>query len=254
MEENDSARDLDLAAHVQKILFPKASPVCEWGEIGFQNRMAHGVGGDYFDFLTMSDTCQIIFLGDVTGRGVHASLIMALLYGFIHHAFRNPCPCQDIVRQINNFLLTFTSRSRRFDQFFSTMLFYGIINPETQRMTYVNAGHPAPLVRRGDFLFTLPVTSRPLGYFPDPEIATASISLQEEDRLLLYTDGIIEATNKDGEFFGEERLERMLLQSEQNNLEFLDKLFRTLTKFTGKDSPEDDCTAIVVDFKGHHRR
>lgn len=81
-----------------------------------------------------------------------------------------------------------------------------------------------------------------------------SISLQKEDRLLLYTDGIIEATNEDGESFGTERLEQMLLQSDQNHLEFLDDLFRALNEFSGKDFPDDDCTAIVVDFKGYHRR
>ena len=250
MEENGRDLDLGLAVRVQKILFPKTSPVCDWGNIGFKNRMAHGVGGDYFDFLTMSDACQVIFLGDVTGHDLHASLIMALLYGYIHRAFTIPCPCRQIVSQINDFLLSFAARSREFDQFFSSTLFYGIINPRTRKMTYVNAGHPAPLLRRGDVLFTLPATSRPLGFFHSPEITMESISLQKEDRLLLYTDGITEATNESGEPFGLGRLERILLQSDCNHLEFLENLFGVLTEFTGKNSPDDDCTAIVVDFNG----
>ncbi len=60
MKENGSDLDLDLAAHMQKIFFPKAFPVCKWGNIGFENRMAHGVGGDYFDFLIMSSTCLVV--------------------------------------------------------------------------------------------------------------------------------------------------------------------------------------------------
>ena len=173
--------------------------------------MAHEVGGDYFDFLTMSDACQVILLGDVTGHELHASLVMALLYGYIHGAFRVSCPCQDIVRQINEFLLSFARRSKKYDQFFSSTLFYGIINPKTQRMTYVNAGHPAPLVRRDDGLFTLSATSHPLGFFSSPEIAMESIELQKNDRLLLYTDGITEATNQAGEPFGQKRVGEVLL-------------------------------------------
>ena len=250
MEENGNDLDLGLATQVQKILFPKASPVCEWGNIGLKNRMTQGVGGDYFDFLTMSDACQVIFLGDVTGHGLHASLIMAILYGYIHRAFSAPCPCRDIVCQINDFLLSFSKRSKDFDQFFSATLFYGIINPKTQKMAFVNAGHPAPLIRRGDTLFTLPATSPPLGFFDNPEITMERIELKKEDRLLLYTDGITEATNQDGEPFGQERLEQILRHPDYNHLEFLDNLFDALKKFTVKDPPSDDCTAIVVDFHG----
>ncbi|NIR17450.1 MAG: serine/threonine-protein phosphatase, partial [Desulfobacterales bacterium] len=179
MANKGSDLDVDLANQVQKVLFPKSSPHCTWGNIGLKNRMAQGVGGDYFDFLPMSDGCQVILLGDVTGHGLHASLIMALLYGYIHRAFSIPCPCRDIVSQLNDFLLSFAARSKEFDQFFSASLFYGIVNPDTRKMTYVNAGHPPPLVRRDGQLFILPATSPPLGFFADPEIAMGKISLEK---------------------------------------------------------------------------
>lgn len=240
-----------MANQVQKVLFPKTSPPCKWGNIGHKNRMAQGVGGDYFDFLSMSDGCQVIFLGDVTGHGLQASLIMALLYGYIHHAFSTPCPCRDIVYQLNDFLLSFAARSKEIDQYFSATLFYGIINPETRKLTYVNAGHPAPMVLRGETLFTLPATSPPLGYFNDPQIALERIALTKGDRLLLYTDGITEAVNREGEPFGQTRLEQIVRQTGYGHLELLEHLFVNLTEFTAKDSQDDDCTAIVVDFHGY---
>ena len=75
---NRLAEDLDLAGQVQRLLFPKSSPICDWNCIGVKNRMARSLGGDYFDFITMPDNCQIVFIGDVTGHGLHASVVMSL--------------------------------------------------------------------------------------------------------------------------------------------------------------------------------
>jgi len=251
MADHETDLDLGLARQVQKILFPKTAPTYGWGEIGIMNRMAGGVGGDYFDFLPMSDGCQVIFLGDVTGCGLHASLIMALIYGYIHRAFDTPCPCQDIVTQLNDFLLSFATRSEEFDQFFSSTLFYAIINPETRKVTYVNAGHPPPLVRRGKSIFSLAATSPPLGFFAMPDISTRRMSLEKGDRLLLYTDGITEATNCEGVSFGRERVEDILRQTTDDHMELLDNLIGSLTIFTEKELQKDDCTAIIIDFHGY---
>lgn len=194
--------------------------------------MAQGIGGDYFDFLTMSDRCQVIILGDVTGHGLHASLVMALLYGYIHRAFDTPCPCREIVCQLNDFLLSFSRRAAGFEEYFSTTLFYGIINPESRLLTFLNAGHPAPLVRRDEELIPLTANASPLGFFENYEVAMESIQLKKGDRILLYTDGITEATNQDGVPFGQERLEHVLLTAVGSHLEVLDNLFDAHMAFT----------------------
>lgn len=242
--------DIDLARQVQKMLFPKLSPACKWGHISTKSRMAQGVGGDYFDFHTMSDECQVIYLGDVTGHGLHASMVMALLYGFFHQAFRQPCPCRDIVWQVNDFLQSFAVRSEEYDQFFSSTLFYCIINPRFEKMTYVNAGHPPPVVLRGSSLLSLPATAPPIGFFAYPEIGMETFMLKKGDRLLLYTDGITEAVNIAGESFGLNRLQEALVNSEEGKSDFLVKLFDDLKDFDVNHSPQDDCTAITVDFYG----
>ncbi len=247
-ENNNGLLDIKLASHVQQILFPKASPACTWCCIGTKNRMALGLGGDYFDFINMPDDCQAVFIGDVTGHGLHASLVMALLYGFIHRSSRDICAPLDLVAHANEFLLSFAARSREYDYFFSSTLFCGIIDPRTLKMDYVNAGHPFPLVRRGDDIYSLTATAPPIGFFSRPEISRGTFQFAPGDRLLLYTDGITEAANGQGILFGRDRLKKVLLEKDGDHLHFLDELFAELAAFGTADPPSDDCTAIVVDF------
>ncbi len=242
--------DVGLASHVQQLLFPKISPACGWCCIGIKNTMAHSLGGDFFDFATLPDDCQAVFVGDVTGHGLHASVVMSLLYGYIHHSFRDQCSPLDVVHQANDFLQTFAVRSKEFDHYFSSTLFCGIIDPVTLEMEYVNAGHPEPLVRRGDEVLSLAPTGPPIGFFDDPEIAMGRLQFRSGDRLLLYTDGITNSFNKAGEFYELERLKAGLRRNRSNHLEYLEELFADLKEFGAEDPPGDDCTAIVVDFNG----
>ncbi|ORJ58548.1 PP2C family protein-serine/threonine phosphatase [Geothermobacter hydrogeniphilus] len=242
--------DLDLASGVQQLLFPKSSPVCNWSCIGIKNRMAQGVGGDYFDFITLGDGCQLIFLGDVTGHGLQASLVMGLLYGFIHRSAAQDCDPLRVLREINTFLRLFAKRSEKYDYFFSSTLFCGVINPDSLCMEYVNAGHVAPVVRRGDELFRLEPSGQPLGYFDQPELDLELFRLRRGDRLLLFTDGITEAEGRNGEQFGRRRLERLVRDHHEDHLDFLDEVFASLQRFGVSDPLADDCTAIVIDMHG----
>ena len=240
--------DVGLASHVQQLLFPKSSPLCNWCCIGVENRMASGLGGDYFDFITLPGGGQSLFIGDVTGHGLHASVVMSLLYGFIHRSSYDACSPLTLVEQVNSFLQTFARRSERLDYYFSSTLFWANIDPGTLHMEYVNAGHPAPLVQRGGQILSLPATAPPVGFFDEPDISLGSFDFQRHDRLLLYTDGITEAGNGQGDFFGRERLTGILQEKDSDHQQFLQQLFAELRAFGADDSPADDCTAIVVDF------
>ncbi len=243
--------DLNLAGQIQQLLFPKSSPVCAWNCIGVRNRMAERLGGDYFDFLDKPENCLTVLIGDVTGHGLGASVVMSLLYGFIYNSTMQLRSVRDIVRQANRFLCGFADRSNDLDHLFSSTLFLGIIAPDTLQMHYVNAGHPPPLIRRGNELLTLTQTAPPIGFFADPEIAMCSTQLVRGDRLLLYTDGIIELLNTAQEPFGSNRLASFLLNDDGDHLECLDRLFARLRDFAGGAEFSDDCTAIVIDLHGN---
>ncbi len=240
--------EVDLARKVQQLLFPKSSPVCSWCCMGVKNRMAQGLGGDFFEFITMQDGCQAIFVGDVTGHGLHASVVMSLLYGFIHHTSMEGCAPLELMHEVNGFLRTFAKRSQEFDHFFSTTLFYSIIDPDSLVMHYVNAGHAPPMVRRQDRISYLGSTAQPLGFFEKPEIEMRSFPFKEGDRFLLFTDGITDGTNAAGEPFGQKRLEEILISAQGDHMEFLDEVFGALDRFGACDALDDDCTAIVLDL------
>jgi len=248
MSEINHETEYTLAREVQQLLLPKTSPFCDWYCLAVRNRMAHDLGGDYFEFLSMPDDCQAIFIGDVTGHGLHASVVMALLYGFIHHSTAGGCAPLEMMSRVNAFLRTFAIRSQRLDHHFSTTLFYAIIDPESLVCHYINAGHIPPLVKRGAEITPLSTTSPPLGFFDEPEMELSSFRFAKGDRLLLYTDGITEAANAQGQLYGGERLRSFLGSCAGDHIEFLDALFDELQNFGVCDPVEDDCTAIVVDF------
>ena len=241
-------KELDLAGKVQQLLFPPSSPLCSWCCTGVKNRMASKLGGDYFDFITMPDQCQSLFIGDVTGHGSHAAVIMSLIYGYIHSATLGECAPEEIVKGVNKFLCTFSRRTQKFDYYFSTTLFFAIIDPSSLKMHYVNCGHTPPLVKQQEEIIALPTSGPPLGFFENPDIDVLQFKFNPGDRLLLSTDGIIEVKNRNGEMYGMRRLREELQNGAGDHIEFLEELFWQLDKFSDGHENEDDMTAILLDF------
>lgn len=246
----DDPLEVKLAGEVQKLLLPKSSPLCSWCCMAARNRMAHILGGDFYDFIELGSGCQILFLGDVTGHGLHASVVMSLVYGFIHRAAQEECSPHDVIADLNSFLRTFARRSERLDHFFSATIFFGVIDPRSMTMHYVNAGHPAGLIRRKDQLIRLPATSHPVGYFDQAEFRVGSFPFAADDRLLLYTDGLLDSSNPQGEMFGAERLDDAFRRLDGDHMVFLDRLFMEIEEYLAGQPPFDDCTAIVIDIHG----
>jgi serine phosphatase RsbU (regulator of sigma subunit) len=242
--------EFELARNIEQQLLPKSTPVCTWCCVGVKNRMAEGLGGDYFDFIDMPDACQALFIGDVTGHGIHASIVMAIVYGFMHRATQGECNPLEIVRQVNRFLLKFGSRSRAYDHYFSSTLFFGIIDPKSLKMAYVNAGHVAPLVLSNGKIIDFAPTGPPIGFFDDAGYDTATYQFVRGDRLLLFTDGISESGNASGELFGIDRLKEVLRNGVDDYEAFLEDLFDALNKFAVASLSRDDRTAIVIDMHG----
>ncbi len=242
--------EIKLAGEVQKLLLPKSSPLCSWCGMAAKNRMADVLGGDFYDFIQLDRGCQVLFIGDVTGHGLHASVVMSLVYGFIHRAAVEECSPQDVVADLNMFLRTFARRSNRLDHFFSATLFFSVIDPISLIMHYVNAGHPAALVRRRDELVRLPATSHPVGFFDQAEFRAVRFQLEAGDRLLLYTDGLIDSSSPNGEMYGADRLDAAFRRLDGDHMVFLERLFAEIGDYLAGQPPFDDCTAIVMDLHG----
>jgi len=243
-------QEVKLAGQVQKLLLPKNPPLCSWCCMAAKNRMANVLGGDFYDFIGLDDDCLVLFIGDVTGHGLHASIVMSLVYGFIHRAVRDECDPLEVVSELNTFLRTFARRSEVIDHFFSATLFFGVINPRTLSMVYINAGHPAGLVLREDKLLRLPVTGHPIGYFDLPEFRMGHFQFTAHDRMLLYTDGLIDSSSPGGEMYGAERLDAAFRRLDGDHMVFLERLFAEIRGYQAGHAAFDDCTAIVVDFHG----
>ncbi|CAG0976819.1 PP2C family protein-serine/threonine phosphatase [Geobacter sp.] len=237
-----------LASRIQQLLLPRTAPVCRWGCIGVMNRMAKALGGDYFDFIPMADGREVVLIGDVTGHDIQSSVVMSLVYGFLHHCALTADTPLGMVSQLNRFLIRFADRGVELDHHFSSTLFLGIIDPASLRMEYVNAGHVPPLVQRGSSQYRLSPTAPPVGFFAETEMAPGSFRFERGDRLLLYTDGILDASNGAGEVFGAGRLEAFLAATGGSYIRFMDELAAALRAFGANDPPDDDCSAIVIDF------
>jgi serine phosphatase RsbU (regulator of sigma subunit) len=215
-----------------------------------RNRMANVLGGDFYDFIKLDDGCQVVFIGDVTGHSLHASVVMSLVYGFIHRAVLRECKPDEVVADLNTFLRTFARRSNVLDHFFSATLLFGYIDPRSLIMHYVNAGHPAGLVRRGNDLLRLPATSHPVGFFDQVEFKVNRFQLEVGDRLFLYTDGVLDSSKPDGEMYGAARLDEAFRRLGGDHVLFLEQLFAEISDHLAGKPPFDDCTAIVVDLHG----
>jgi sigma-B regulation protein RsbU (phosphoserine phosphatase) len=211
------------------------------------------LGGDFFDILQLSDTQCGILICDVMGHGVRAGLFTALIRGVVEEfAPRASGPAQ-VLEEISHGLIPIIRQTGQ--PVFATA-FYGIIDTAAATLSYANAGHPPPLVRRGD---TNAVDSLAL---ESPEPATGLLeefvysnhttTFGPGDTLLTYTDGFFEASNADGTMFGEARLRAFLSESKDlTGADLIDRLITRVVAFTGRKDFDDDICALVIESTGN---
>jgi len=244
-ERLEMKRSLSLAREIQQMLLPKASPRIPGFEIAGRTIYCDETGGDYFDFIDLGSNRLGIAVGDVTGHGVGAALLMATARGVLRsQAARSGLTIGQLFADLNRHLVEDTS-----DTLFMT-LFYGIIDAESRTLHYVSAGHgPGFLYNRLSGQFTeLPSTGIPLGIMPETSYeAGQGRVLTEGEILLVGTDGIWETENPEGELFGIPRLHQAVASAaEGSSKEILASILAAVAGFR-KDGPiRDDLTLIVV--------
>jgi len=244
-ERERMERELELATEIQQRFQPSAPPVMEGYEFQGISFSCYEIGGDYYDFIKLHNGKMLIALGDVSGKGTAAALLMSSLHAAIHGQVAAKSSLAEIITSVNQYLSENTPANR-----FVT-LFIAELNPLDGTLRYINAGHNPPLIGRIDGrVEQLASGGFPLGIMPMAEYEIGETRLGSGEALVVYSDGVSEAANLKGEEFGMDRLSQVIknhLAASASGLR--DKVESALSNFTQTAPAGDDITLVIVKKK-----
>jgi serine phosphatase RsbU (regulator of sigma subunit)/CHASE1-domain containing sensor protein/anti-sigma regulatory factor (Ser/Thr protein kinase) len=235
-------QELGTARSIQHALLPKDLPKLEGWKIAYHYQPAREVGGDFYDFLRLEDGRIGLVIGDVSGKGIAAALVMANTQSVLRAvARRGSIAPGRVLAEANEVLYAYIPSGT-----FVTC-FYGVLDPESGRLVYANAGHDVPYLQRDGDAQELMARGMPLGLMPGMPYEEKEAVLAAGDDLLLYSDGLVEAHDPEGGMFGFPRLRKLIVaQSAGSGEELVDFLLAELTRFTGEDSEQEDDITLVT--------
>lgn len=237
------ARDeIELARQVQLALLPSVHPQPSGWAIWSYTQPANDVGGDLVDSFDLGSGEIGVALGDVAGKGLSAALLMAKLQATLRALAPSIRSLGDLGAELNRILHRDGLENR-----FAT-LFYLCIVPGSPRLRYLNAGHNPPCLLKPETITWLDPSGRPLGMLPGGSYEESLVDLQPGDLLIVYSDGLVEARNRDDEEFGDARLLELVgtlrgLSAEQCGA----RLLQAVHGFLGDEKPHDDLSLVVVE-------
>ncbi|MCK4836668.1 MAG: SpoIIE family protein phosphatase [Candidatus Aminicenantes bacterium] len=243
LEKKRLDKELQVARDIQAQLFPQEIPRIKGLQVYGKMRPCFEVGGDYFDMILIDENKMVLAVGDVSGKGAGAALLMANLQAGLRSALRFSRSLPDILFEINN-IVNQNTNSAQFITFF-----VGIWDYLSQTFQYVNAGHNPPLLLKSDEqeVNLLSPTGMVLGVLPDVEFSSEQVKLFPGDVLAIYTDGIEETFNPQQEEFGVERITQILVRDKHLDPEKItDNLFRKVEEFSEGTPTHDDSTIIIA--------
>lgn len=242
LELRQIEHELEIAADIQRKLMPGGAPSVSGYDIAGQYRPCYEIGGDFYDFITLPENNVGIALGDVSGKGIPASLLMATVRTALRVQAENIFAMEDVVGKVNRAVYEDT----RPDEFVT--LFYGVLDATAGVFTYVNAGHNAAMLVRDGIIERLDPSGPPVGILPDLLAGRQVLTLQPGDLLAIFTDGYPDAEGPDDQPFGDERVAEALHKSIDlpaaaiiDELEAKVKAFRSVAADHG-----DDRTVIII--------
>jgi len=234
----DLERDLAAAAEVQARMLPARAPRLKGFRLAGWSHPWRYVGGDFYDYVRLPGKRLGLVIGDVSGKGVQAALLMAAARAALRSQMESCDDLPTVLRRVNQTLYHDT----RPEQFVT--LFAGVLTPETRTLTYVNAGHNPPLLFRARRARRLTRGGIPVGLMPDQDYAAGTAHLRSGDVLLLYTDGFTDVRCDHGRVFGEARLKRTARELlDESPRAFIEKLDAA---FLRAGCAGDDRTAVVL--------
>lgn len=239
-------RDLEIARDIQKWLVPGTPPAVEGIDIAFATRPANTVSGDYYDAFPRDPGNQsgalLLVVADVAGKSIPAALLMATIQASLRSLAASPLPLADVVAGLNRYASGNSLAGARF-----TTAFLAEWNGGTNILTYINAGHNPPVLKRSSgAIERLEAGGLPLGIRDNSSYTQALTGLSRGDLLVVFSDGIVEAENESETEFGERRLLDCVVAMQPSTAQqALDQIISSVDRFVGATRQHDDMTALI---------
>ena len=235
--------EVTIAQKLQESLLPTGGLEAGWCSVSGITVPTAEVGGDYYDHIKLSDTRIAVVIADVSGHGVGSGIVSAMLKSALYGQIRRDPDPAIVLKNLNETLVSVIPKNM-----FVTCA-YALVDNEAKRVILATAGHPPVFLRRAEDqqIVTLKTESMALGMKKDSSYDELSLPLAAGDLYLLYTDGVIEASNAKGEEFGLERLKTVLL--EDKITDFTGSTVDRVRRFSGTDTFRDDVTVVGIELR-----
>lgn len=243
IEKERLERELEIARQIQRSILPQELPKPSSYNLGALMIPARAVGGDFYDFIPLGDDLLGIVVGDVSDKGVPAALFMALTYSLVRAEASQTCTPGESLRTVNRHLLDINATNM-----FVTLL-YGILHCSSGKFSYARAGHLPPIILDRDNQSILPphTIGQALGLFADVELDEQEVDIPAGGMLLIFSDGLSEAMNKQGEDFGVKGVYDLVSSSPLASAQEICERLWWKVKTFAKDLPQsDDFTVVTI--------
>ena len=237
-EQRALEHDLELASHIQSELLPRADRSLDGWEFDYHYQPAATVSGDYCDVIRGNGDEVYFLVGDVAGHGVAAAMLMSHLSALLRTLIPFGLPVSEILERANSAFCSSTLASH-----YATLVC--VRAQPSGEIEICNAGHPPPLLLRGQAVTQIDATALPIGMFSTSRFPSSSVRLEAGDTLLLYTDGLLEASNPTGDSYGIDRIARVVA-STNNAAQAVETCVRDVAAFSGARRLDDDLTIFAV--------
>jgi phosphoserine phosphatase RsbU/P len=243
IEQETLARELEVARSIQVHMLPRTLPELAGFDFGACMVPARVVSGDFYDFIPLDATRLGIAIGDVCGKSLPAALLMALSRSLLRAEAARGAPAIEVLRSVNRHLLDMNDART-----FVTIL-YGVLHRATGEFVYVRAGHELPLIvaSGGEMIVPELCQGQPLGILPWPDLDEQAVTIPPGGTLLLYTDGVTETVDAEGNFFETRRLYEVARANRGASAQGLcDQLLWAVNQYRGAAPQADDVTLVAV--------
>src|SRR5271166_779927 len=238
--EEDAAKryrqELTIAAEIQQRLMTVTVPDVPYAKVNALSYACKDIGGDFFDLVYTENGLSLI-VADVSGKGVSAAVVASILQGMLYSQLARDSSLPEMIAAVNRFLCEKVGGQK-----YATLVVARLL--ESGELELINCGHVPPLLVSGDSITKLEAGNLPVGLVPGGEFQAYSVQLKAGDRLLLVTDGVTEAEDASGEFFGNDRLERCCREG-------FAAIEQAVTDFRGETPLTDDCTITEMIYRGN---